>query len=164
MPTGIRKSKRIRSSAYSAPSVNVRPSKRVEVRVSVLEKHSRSRIMYYGRLNGEFNVMDTQTIGAILEKIRTKLLEKYPVLVNGFVMQMQYYSPIAGSDMYDTTKVQIKPSMARGVKLSTLMPRGRNFSYASLYINSVKGATLKNMDRENPGISYRPGDVFRFQL
>jgi len=140
----------------------------VEVRVSVLEKYPRSRIAYVGKLKGEFNVMDTQTIGAILEKIRTKLVEKYPVLVNGFVMQMHYYSPIAdrlrGNDKYDITKVQIKPSMARGVKLSTLMPRGRYFSYATLYINSVKGATLKNMDKENPGISYRPGDVFRFQL
>jgi len=123
--------------------------------------------MYYGRLRAEFNVMDTQTIGGVLDKIRTTLVEKYPVLVHGFVVQMEYYSRVAGSDMYDTTKVQIKPSMGRSVKLSTLMPRGRHFWFASLHIKAVTGATRatrKIMDKENPGISYRPADVFRFQL
>ncbi len=176
MPTRIRKSNRIRSPAYRKPSVNVRRSRRVDVRVHVLAKsphYNKTNYHYQGELAPQFKVMDTQTIGAILEKIRKNipgkgisLLEKYPELLHGFVIQMVYIRRDDEGTPVDLTNVQIKPSMPRGVKLSTLMPHNRHYSHVVLDIRSVKGAP-KNMDKVNtftPGISYRPEDVFRFHL
>ena len=174
MPTGIRKSNRIRSPAYRKPSVNVRRSRRVDVRVHVLRQpryYNKTNLPHYvGELAPQFKVMDTQTIGAILEKIRKNipgkgisLLEKYPELVHGFVIQMVYIRRDDEGTPVDLTNVQIKPSMPRGVKLSTLMPHNRHYSHVVLDIRSVKGAP-KNMGKVNPGISYRPEDVFRFHL
>jgi hypothetical protein len=167
MPPNIRKSSRIRSSTYKASSINTRPTRRVDVRVAWIDSYKTGRhyqYAYYGRLNPVFKVMDTQTIGGVLNKVRTKLMDEYPVLADGFVMQLNYYSRNATyPDEFDTPlKVQIKPSMGRNTKLSSLMPRGQRFDSITLYIYTVKGATKKIVDKENPGISYRASNVFRF--
>jgi hypothetical protein len=138
MPPKIRKSSRIRSSTYKASSINTRPTRRVDVRVSWVG--SRRPYVYYERQYPDFRVMDTQTISGVLNKVRTRLMDKYPVLADGFVMQLNYYSRRANyPNVFDPFKVQIKPSMGRNTKLSSLMPRGQRFDYITLYIKSVKG-------------------------
>lgn len=168
-----RKSRRIRSSMYKASSINTRPTRRVDVRVSWVDKdflgeknargNPRYHYSYHYRQHPNFKIMDTQTISGVLNKVRTRLRGKFPVLADGFVMQMNYYSRRADDpNEFDEFKVQIKPSMGRNTKLSSLMPRGQRFDRITLYIHSVKGATKRIVDMDNPGISYRPSNVFRF--
>lgn len=168
MPPNTRKSARIRSSTYKQSSIN-RPARRVNVKVHWIDENNlplqvrRGYEGYYTREYPEFTILDTQTISGILNKIRARLMGRYPMLEHGFVMQINYYSPPPPGSwkMYETTKVQIKPSMGRNTKLSSLMPRGHRFELIELIIHSVKGVTKKIMDRSNPGISYRPSNVFR---
>ena len=165
MPPNVRRSNRIRSPVYRKKSINTGPSRRVQVEVSWLEKRRNENHGYYGRYGPDFTVLDSQTIGNVLDKIRKKLIEEYPVLVHGFVLQLNYHSRRTNyTDSFDTTIVQITPTMSRNVKLSSLRPRGHRFEYIDLRVLSVKGSTKKITDRLNPGVSYRPSDVFTFKL
>jgi len=169
MPPNIRKSSRIRSSLYKASSTNTRPTRRVDVKVSWVDivrgPTTNGKPSVRGlveRQHPDFKIMDTQTISGVLNKVRARLMDKYPVLADGFVMQLEYYSRRANDPMsFKTFKVQIKPSMGRNTKLSSLMPRGQRFDFITLYIGSIKGATKRIVAKENPGISYLHSNVFR---